>query len=238
MLNEKKRIVTMLCAAAVALTLAGCGADAGAYLMSGGTEAETADSGEGAAQEDLAAEQDSSYAAAPDDATADIPETEEDSGTVLVYVCGQVNTPGVYELPEGSRVCDAVNAAEGMSDEACGTYWNLAEVLSDGQMLYFPTDEEVAEGGITALDVAEASGSGGAAASSGSGGSSDDGGLVNINTATLEQLETLPGIGEAKAKAIISYREENGNFASTDAIVNVSGIGDATYQNMKDYITV
>lgn len=151
---------------------------------------------------------------------------ETTSGMLCVYVCGAVNNSGVYYLEAGSRVHEAVEMAGGLTEDAAEEYINLAQELEDGQQVYIPTLEEALEQGLSVGSSASSSGTD----------SSD--GLININTATSEQLQTLSGIGESKAAAIISYREENGDFGSIEDIKNVSGIGDSTYEKIKDYITV
>ena len=151
---------------------------------------------------------------------------ETTSGMLCVYVCGAVNNSGVYYLEAGSRVHEAVEMAGGLTEDAAEEYINLAQELEDGQQVYIPTLEEALEQGLSIGSSASSSGTD----------SSD--GLININTATSEQLQTLSGIGESKAAAIISYREENGDFGSIEDIKNVSGIGDSTYEKIKDYITV
>ncbi len=139
-----------------------------------------------------------------------------------IYICGQVNLPGVYEMEAGSRINDAVEKAGGFTDQACRTYWNLAEELSDGQMIWVPTEEEAAEAAFpTEESKTEA-----------------DDGRININTADAQALMSLSGIGQAKAESIISYREENGDFSSTSDITNVSGIGESIYIKIKDQIKV
>jgi competence protein ComEA len=186
--------------------------------------------------------------------------TEEDG--LYIYICGEVINPGVYILDATARLCDAVEAAGGMTESASRTYWNLAMQLSDGQMIYIPSMEEAAERDFSPLLAADASGSGagssgntdgtssagGTDSAGGANGSSatagtDTGGIsadgkVNINTATKEQLMTVPGIGSAKADSIIAYRETNGSYASIDDIMNVSGIKEGLFQSMKEYITV
>lgn len=181
----------------------------------------------------LTAEQENTAPFETEAAGADMDETQQDSGqkdsaggTLLIYVCGEVNSPGVYELPAGSRICDAVDAAGGMTDAAGREYWNLAEPLTDGQMICFPTEEEAKKRQESAgVDAADSSGI-----------MSD--GRVNINTASLEQLMTIPGVGQTRGEAILAYRKEHGSFASAEDIINVSGIGNALYEKMKDYIAV
>lgn len=150
----------------------------------------------------------------------------ESGGTVLVYICGEVAKPGVYELPEGSRIFDAVEAAGGMTEEAAEEYWNLAEPLTDGRMVCFPTEEEAAKGQVPA-----------GAQQSGSSGITEDG-RVNINTAGLEELMTIPGVGQTRGEAIIAYRQEHGGFQEPQDIKKVPGIGDTLYERMSGSIAV
>lgn len=153
---------------------------------------------------------------------SDTSETET-KGTICIYVCGQVNAPGVYVLMEGSRVCDAFLAAGGLTEEAAGDYWNQARVLQDGEMIYVPTREE-------AIDREPERDNGP--------NTSSNNGKININTATKEELMTLPGIGESRALSIIAYRKEHGVFSSPEEIMEVSGIKEGMYEKMKEYILV
>lgn len=137
--------------------------------------------------------------------------------TILVYVCGAVANPGVVELPADSRAADALEAAGGLLASAQPDYVNLAARLEDAQKLYFPTSEEAQE---LAQEAAAAKG------------------LVNINTAGLEELCTLPGIGEARAQDIITYREQHGAFQRAEDIMKVSGIKQNAYEKLKSQITV
>lgn len=136
--------------------------------------------------------------------------------TIIVDVAGWVRKPGVYEFSEGDRVIDAVEQAGGPRRGATLTSLNLAAPLSDGQQILVP---EPAPRGAT---EAEASGDAGA-----------DSGKVNINTADAAELETLSGVGEVLAQRIIDYREEHGPFKSVDDLVDVSGIGDATLEEIR-----
>ena len=152
------------------------------------------------------------------------PEEGEDSnGEIVVYVCGEVNAPGVYELPEGSRLYQALDAAGGMTGAAADTYLNQAEGLSDGQSIYVPSAEEAAD---WKNGIAEPAGSG-----------NTDAGKVNINTANKEELMTLSGIGEAKALSIMEYRETNGRFEKIEDIKNIPGIKDGVFEKIKDQIS-
>ena len=180
------------------------------------------------------------------DALADNTEKTEnietnDSQSFVVYVSGYVNNPGVYELSAGSRVIDAIDAAGGYSKEAYDNYLNLASLISDGQMIYVPSEEEIESGSFERGVASGADGSGAGGVTGGNGGgnggnSSDSGMLVNINQASKEELMTLPGIGESKADKIIAYREANGRFNSPEGIMEISGIKDGLYNKIKDKI--
>lgn len=149
----------------------------------------------------------------------------EVSGTLYIDVCGEVNFPGVYELPPGSRVYEAVEKAGGMTEKAAASSLNQAEKLTDGQQVYVPSGEE-AEG--------QAAGREGTAGLEGI--SSD--GKVNINTASKEELMTLTGIGEVKAESIIRYREEQGSFQSVEDIKKIEGIKEGVFSKIKDQIKI
>jgi competence protein ComEA len=141
---------------------------------------------------------------------------------VIVYITGGVPRPGVYALPQGARVQDAISAAGGFLAEADKTQINLAALLEDGQKLDIPSI-------AGALPVLATPGPEVITASTE---------LININTASQAELETLPGIGPTTAQKIIAYRQANGPFVSTEDIINVSGIGPGTYERIKNLITV
>ncbi len=143
---------------------------------------------------------------------------------ILVHVLGAVARPGLFELHDGARVMDVVAAAGGLSVTADPAGVNLARILSDGEQLYIPQLGEAQSG---APPGTTASGSAGGAT----------GGKVNLNTASAAELETLPRIGPAMSQRIINYREANGRFSSIDDLRNVTGIGDKTFDGMKDLIT-
>lgn len=145
--------------------------------------------------------------------------------TVKVYVCGKVHQSGVYELPNTSRLMDAVNAAGGMTAEADYTSVNLAQYLEDGQMIY-----------IRALGEQQANTSGEESSRADTG--QTEGGKVNINTADANKLMQIPGIGAAKAAAIIRYREEQGNFRKIEDIMNIEGIKEGVFKKIKEYICI
>ena len=147
--------------------------------------------------------------------------------SVVVQVLGQVKRPGVYELPQGARVIDAVGAAGGFTPAADQSGLNLARVLGDGEQIVVPKPGE-------APPPASAGGTGEA----GAGASTAPSVKVNLNTATLEQLETLPRVGPAMAQRIVDWRTQNGRFASVDDLKNVTGIGDKTFADLKDLVVV
>lgn len=144
---------------------------------------------------------------------------------VYVDIDGAVASPGVYRLQDGARVSQAIDAAGGLTAEADVTGLNRASKVTDGQKIYVPT---VGEQQAALAD-------GGAAAASGTGASS---GLVNINTASAAELQTLSGIGPSMAQSIIDERTQNGAFASVDDLMRVSGIGEKKLAKIKDCICV
>ena len=151
--------------------------------------------------------------------TTMLPETtEDDPHMVYVYVCGAVRDPGVVEVPEGSRAEEALRLVGGMTAEADPFYVNLAETVTDGQKLYFPTLEEAETLEAEVKATAE--------------------GLVNINTASAEELCALPGIGASRAADIVRYREQNGAFQTKEDIMKVCGIKQNAYDKLCDKITV
>ena len=154
--------------------------------------------------------------------------------TVVVHVIGEVNNPGVVTLPEGSRIIDAINKAGGKTEEADLSKINLAYIVEDGTQIYIPRINEnlnevslISDGAGVGVIVADSNVE-----------ENEVNAKVNINTASKEKLETLPGVGETTAQKIIDYREANGKFKTIEDIKNVSGIGDAKYESLKDKITV
>jgi competence protein ComEA len=149
------------------------------------------------------------------------PPTEQ---PIVVQIAGAVPRPGVYALAQGSRVQDAISAAGGFLAEADKSGINLARALDDGEQLEVP----YAEGASPVLGTP-------LPASTESASSAE---LININTASLAELDSLPGIGPTTAQKIIDYREQNGPFLAKEDIINVSGIGPGTFERIKDLITV
>ena len=151
---------------------------------------------------------------------------------ICVHICGAVVSPGVYEIPPGSRVYEAVMAAGGYRDDADKDYVNQALVLNDSDKLVIPTLADTEAMVIPSNGKEKEFGIGSGVAVS------ESSGKVNINTAGVEELCTLPGIGEARAKVIIAYRESSGPFKSIEDIMNVSGIKQASFDKIKNDICV
>lgn len=160
------------------------------------------------------------------DAAEEEHKAEKTSDEIYVQIEGAVEKPGVYRLPADSRVFSLIEKAGGLKKEAASSEINQAELLTDGQKLTVFTKKQ--------LEAQKDSGSKADNTSS----EASDIGKVDINRADSSQLTTISGIGPSKAEAIIAYRQENGPFKKTEDITKVSGIGDATYQKIKDKITV
>lgn len=150
--------------------------------------------------------------------------------TLVVYICGAVAVPGVYELPADARVVQAIEAAGGLREDADTVLINQAKRLVDGEQIRILTQDEARE--------AEASGNAQDGISVEGDSISGETNKVNINLADMTALMTLPGIGQAKAEAIIEYRKSNGRFTSIDEIMNISGIKESVFSKIKDKITV
>ena len=147
---------------------------------------------------------------------------------IYVHICGEVNEPGVYELKEDARVIDAIDAAKGLTKAASQQSVNQAEKLEDSQQIYIPSIKEVKE------DVNQSVKS----SDSNSSINNEGNGKVNINTASQEELTTLPGIGVAKAQKIIAYRQQNGSFSKIEDIMKISGIKEGLFNKISENITV
>lgn len=156
----------------------------------------------------------------------------ESAANVFIYVHGQVNHPGVYQVNSGDRLFSVIEKAGGFTKKAAKDVLNLAEPVTDGQAVYVMSKKEYRKAHRNNNHNESSTESDGRLPPQ------DAQGIVNINTATEKELMTLSGIGQSKALAIIEYREKNGNFTNPEELKNVSGIGDATFSKIKDRITV
>ncbi|WP_066064035.1 helix-hairpin-helix domain-containing protein [Neobacillus soli] len=152
----------------------------------------------------------------------------EEPEKIMVDVKGQIKQPGVYLSHSGERVIDVIGRAGGLTDQADQSQVNFAEHVQDEMVIYIPAKGE--EGLVTAGP------SGGSIASSSNAGQNQ--GKINLNKADETELQNLPGIGPAKAKAIIEYRNSSGPFKAVEDLKNISGIGDKTFEKLKDLIDV
>ena len=218
-MGKKKFITTIICAVFIVFSGilylkpgTGGGMDA-SFINEAGDAMETAEAGNG---------QEAGGAGS----------TAAGTNGIAVYICGAVKHPGVYSLQDGQRVCDAVDAAGGFKKSAARSAINLAKVLSDGEQVVVPSKRQAASYNNKNNSSGNA-GSGGDNASIKSGSA----GLVNINTASREELMSLPGIGESKADAVIEYRMSD-SFKNIVDIKNVTGIKDGVFNQIKDQITV
>ena len=147
---------------------------------------------------------------------------DAEESAAYVYVCGAVDTPGVYEVSGDARVFEAVELAGGLTDDASPDGVNLARTVTDGEQIYVPTKDEVQSQG----------------AWGGEAGGNAQQKKVNINTASAEELMTLTGIGEAKAASVIRYREEHGKFRSIEELMEIDGIKEGVFDKIKNDITI
>ena len=145
---------------------------------------------------------------------------------LLVHVAGAVEKPGVYQLPANSRFGDAIQAAGGLRQDAQAQLVNLAARLKDGEKVIIPVIGSQSTVIRNPENENNAPDPGGTTA------------IINLNTASLEELQTLPGIGQTRAEDIIAYREANNGFKSIEEIQNVSGIGPSTFEKLKDQVIV
>lgn len=148
----------------------------------------------------------------------DTDDVEELEKTIIVHICGEVVNEGIYNVKEDSRVYEVLELTGGLTEEAATDYVNLARQVKDGEQIIFPSKEQIETGEFGTEDAAEK--------------------LVNINTASIEKLTTLSGIGESRAKLIKDYREEHGDFETIEDIMKVSGIKEGAFNKIKDSIIV
>jgi len=166
---------------------------------------------------------------------AEIPATTTTTPRIWVQVAGAVNRPGVYEMADGARVFEAVIQAGGFTEEADEEAIALAATLSDGCRIYVPRSDEAGTGIVETPVVSSAGITEAAPSGSGTDGVSPSG-PVSLNSATLEQLDALPGIGPAIAQQIITYREMHGPFTAVDQLTDVPGIGQARLEQLRPLV--
>lgn len=155
---------------------------------------------------------------------------------IVVHITGAIKNPGIVELEEGSRIEDAIVKAGGLTEDADISNINLAYTLEDGTKIIIPRENDVQE--IKDEDLISKESGKNVIEETNINTDKKSGSTININKATENELQTLPGIGSSLAKKIIIYREENGKFVSTLDIKNVNGIGENKYESIKDYISV
>lgn len=213
-------LFVVVCGLAYVVLRMGTGKTAG-LVLEPKTEMQVSEPKDGLPQEKTAGEAESGK----DDFAEATPAAE----VSVVHVCGAVKQEGVYSLPVGSRITDAVAAAGGFSEAADVTFHNLAAKVDDGEKIYVPTIEETKTLSVTER-VNRVTGQ------KEENGTPD--GIVNLNTAGKEELMTLDGIGESRAESILHYRQKTGPFQKIEELKNISGIGDAMFERIRDRITV
>lgn len=272
MCKENKRVIFLVLISCIILAGALCGCtrrerlildtgNADADVKAAGMAAEDTAGISGRTESEPGSEAGQEAEVSPDsgqpdqkDETAGEPGMAEsvESALICVHVCGAVRNAGVYEMPAGSRVYEAVECAGGFTEEADEGYVNQAQLLSDGIKLVIPTKEQVrslengaADGkeqinpaGQTEVSSAEGYGVVGGEDKDSEDAAASADGKVNINTASEAQLCEIPGIGATRAAAIVAYRQQAGSFVSIEDIMKVSGIKEGTYAKIKDYIKV
>ena len=158
-------------------------------------------------------------------------EDNQPKGQIVVYVSGGVTHAGVVTLMDGTRVIDAVEACGGVLPNADTTKINMAKALKDGEQIQVPIRENLVAEQLPASESAKQT-------TNGKSSKKSSGGLVNINTADKAELDSLPGVGPSTAEAILEYRNQVGNFQTTEEVKKVRGIGEAKYKKMADRITI
>lgn len=243
--------IQTICLILLLLILSGCGESGQAVQIGDGSlEAPGAQETDGAGKAETTIRREEGNAEAT--LLSPLPESgtgaKETASQIRVHVCGQVRYPGVYELEEGSRVWDAVQAAGGLTQEADAEGVNLARILEDGSKVTIPLYRVSGAGEAQSDDTPgnalpedredwyEAPS--GAGEASGIHSAQDTSGRVDINRAGEAELVTIPGIGQTRAQAIVSYREEHGPFAAIEDIMQVTGIKEGLFAKIRDYISV
>ncbi len=162
-----------------------------------------------------------------DENTDDSDNLSYDKKIIKAYICGEVKNPGVYEIEDGARIIDLLELAGGQSENACLEIVNLAQIVADGQRIYIPSQEEIRDSNSSFFidDYLDDY-------------NSSENRLVNINTASSKELESLPGIGPVIANNIIEYRRRNGSFKEKEELKNVTGIGEKKYEEIEHFVSI
>lgn len=214
-----KKIIKVLCFSCFCLLAAACGERENVYFQTETSVAGTQQNEDVAATEIMA------------ENNADDTQTAGSDKKCFVYICGAVNVPGVYEVEQNARLYEVVEAAGGLREDAAEESVNQARQIEDGEMIRILTQEEAAQAGDE--EAGEGAENGVKAETA-----NDSDGRINLNLATVAELMTLPGIGQAKADSIVRYREKNGAFSSIEEIKQVEGIKEGVYNRIKDNIKV
>jgi len=214
-----KKIIKVLCFSCFCLLAAACGERENVYFQTETSVAGTQQNEDVAATEIMA------------ENNADDTQTAGSDKKRFVYICGAVNVPGVYEVEQNARLYEVVEAAGGLREDAAEESVNQARQIEDGEMIRILTQEEAAQAGDE--EAGEGAENDVKAETA-----NDSDGRINLNLATVAELMTLPGIGQAKADSIVRYREKNGAFSSIEEIKQVEGIKEGVYNRIKDNIKV
>lgn len=214
-----KKIIKVLCFSCFCLLAAACGERENVYFQTETYVAGTQQNEDVAATEIMA------------ENNADDTQTAGSDKKRFVYICGAVNVPGVYEVEQNARLYEVVEAAGGLREDAAEESVNQARQIEDGEMIRILTQEEAAQAGDE--EAGEGAENDVKAETA-----NDSDGRIDLNLATVAELMTLPGIGQAKADSIVRYREKNGAFSSIEEIKQVEGIKEGVYNRIKDNIKV
>lgn len=214
-----KKIIKVLCFSCFCLLAAACGERENVYFQTETSVAGTQQNEDVVATEIMA------------ENNADDTQTAGADKKRFVYICGAVNVPGVYEVEQNARLYEVVEAAGGLREDAAEESVNQARQIEDGEMIRILTQEEAAQAGDE--EAGEGAENDVKAETA-----NDSDGRIDLNLATVAELMTLPGIGQAKADSIVRYREKNGAFSSIEEIKQVEGIKEGVYNRIKDNIKV
>ena len=214
-----KKIIKVLCFLCFCLLAAVCGERENVYFQTETSVARTQQNEDVAATEIMT------------ENNADDTQTAGSDKKRFVYICGAVNVPGVYEVEQNARLYEVVEAAGGLREDAAEESVNQARQIEDGEMIRILTQEEAAQAGDE--EAGEGAENDVKAETA-----NDSDGRIDLNLATVAELMTLPGIGQAKADSIVRYREKNGAFSSIEEIKQVEGIKEGVYNRIKDNIKV